>query len=149
MELKSDYKVFASGILGEGDYAINCYSTGNINITAGYKYSYSVVATGIALGYNSAPDIQSCFTDLCIVVKNSNGDSYIICRVSLRCDEFINNYYSLEQYCTFNDVFAECEDEGNLSCVERKDVDSTFFTDELGWSTEVWDFSNEYPTLKD
>ena len=89
MELKSDYKVFASGILGEGDYAINCYSTGNINIIAGYKYTYSVVATGIALGYNSAPDIQNCFTDLCIVAKNSNSDSYIIGRVSHRCDEFI------------------------------------------------------------
>ena len=142
---------YVGGIVGNFEGKMqNCYNVGKVD--ANMKASI-----GALIGYNQRMTFeQSNFHDFVVsnCVNLGPDRSYYTNRIALiysarNYDTLFDNCYNLSKlYMTGTDSKSGVKE------VKSYQLDATFFNETLGWSENVWDFSNvsyktkSYPTLK-
>ena len=141
---------YAGGIIGYGSYAIlvrNCYATGDITAISNSSGAY---AGGIAAYFNG---IANCFATG-KVYSNGVPRAYVGAIVGYDGGlSSVENSYQYENQVLMNGDEIIISDDYEICEIEQLNSQS-FYTETLGWSEDIWDFSDldfengKLPTLK-
>lgn len=123
----SNNKAYAGGLVGAGRSIafVQCYTTGNVSAAVGEQsYTYGNAYAGSLIGG---------------IINGENNSSYHNC------------YYTAEQTRTAtaaSETNAHTLIDGTAQYLSTIQTQS-FYTDTLGWSSDIWNFENgQHPTLK-
>ncbi len=141
---------YVGGLAGDFEgKMLNCYNVGKIDVNM-------KASIGALIGYNGKMIYENNIRDFSIsnCVNLGPDRSYYTNRIALiysakDYSNLFNNCYNLSKlYMQGTDAKAGIKE------VKSYQLDATFFNETLGWSENVWDFSNvdyktkSYPTLK-
>jgi hypothetical protein len=165
---------FAGGIIGKGDGTIvNCINNGMVRVNGTYSY-----AGGIAGDFEG--EIINCMNNGDVISENTKIDSYYLGAIAAKASKVencVNTGYVTPRTLSyefnvigFDMVYdTNCIAENSYSlkdfgldnlliyadtCTVDQLNSKEFYTETLGWSEDVWDFSEldvengKYPRLK-